>query len=102
MKNNNLVEINYLRQTLKTRLPQLIKQYKIKSLGLFGSYLRGEQNRNSDLDILIEFSETPGLFTFMELERELSQLLGVKVDLVMKKTLKPVIGKQILNEVVYV
>lgn len=102
MKNNNLVEINYLRQTLKTRLPQLIKQYKIKSLGLFGSYLHGEQNRNSDLDILIEFSETPGLFTFVELERELSQLLGVKVDLVMKKTLKPVIGKQILNEVVYV
>jgi hypothetical protein len=50
--------------------------------------------------VLVEFAEEPGLFGFIELEDHLSSLLGVKVDLVMKDTLKPRIGQQILNEVV--
>lgn len=78
----------------------LRKRFHIQYLGVFGSYVQGSPRRDSDLDILVEFSETPSLFEFIELEGYLSKLLGVKVDLVMKGTLKPLIGRQILNEVV--
>ena len=80
----------------------LRRDFKIKQLGIFGSYVRDEQKRNSDVDILVEFSETPGLFDFMKIENNLGALLKKKVDLVMKGALKPAIGKHIMNEVVYV
>lgn len=73
----------------------------METLGVFGSYVRREQNPESDIDILVTFKKTPGLLKFIELENHLSDLLGVKVDLVMKNVLKPAIGKHILNEVVY-
>ncbi len=56
----------------------LKEQYKIRSLGLFGSYVRGEQKKNSDVDILVEFCETPGLFTFIRLEEELSRIIRMQ------------------------
>ena len=59
----------------------------------------GEQELDSDLDLLIEFHDPPGMFGFVRLENELSELLGVQVDLVMKSALKPNIGRYILNEV---
>lgn len=74
-------------------------QYNVKYIGLFGSYIRGEQTPESDLGILVEFSKTPTLFQFINLENYLSDNLGIKVDLVMKDSLKPNIGKHILNEV---
>jgi len=80
-------------------LPQLEDRYNVKYIGLFGSYVRGEQTAESDLDILVEFSKTPTLFQFINLENYLSDTLGIKVDLVMKDSLKPNIGKYILNEV---
>jgi predicted nucleotidyltransferase len=67
---------------------------------VFGSIVRNDQDHNSDLDILISFSEEPGLFSFIELENELSDILGVKVDLVMEDALKPGIAERILDEVV--
>lgn len=70
--------------------------------GCFGSHVRNKQKRSSDLDMLVEFSEPPGLFKFIELEHYLGDLLGVKVDLVMKEVLKPTIGRRILSEVVLV
>jgi uncharacterized protein len=85
---------------LQQELPILRTGFHIKYLGLFGSYVQGTPRRDSDLDVLVEFSKVPGLFEFIELEDHLSALLGVKVDLVMKDTLKPLISKQILNEVV--
>lgn len=78
---------------------ELGKRYPIKSLGVFGSYAKGEQNRASDVDILVEFSRPIGLLKFLQLEGELRSLLGVKVDLVTKKALKPRIGRRILKEV---
>lgn len=80
-------------------LPQLEDRYNVKYIGLFGSYVRGEQTAESDLDILVEFSKTPTLLQFINLENYLSDTLGIKVDLVMKDSLKPNIGKYILNEV---
>ena len=74
----------------------------MKEIGVFGSFVRGEAKKSSDIDILVEFSEPVGLFEFMELEEYLEKLLGHKVDLVSKKALKPIIGKYILEEVVIV
>jgi len=62
--------------------------------------VQGTSRKNSDLDVLVEFSQAPSLFEFLQLESDLSALLGVKVDLVMKSTLKPLIGQHILSEVV--
>ncbi len=85
---------------LRNRLPELGERYRVKSLGLFGSYIRGDEREGSDLDLLVEFTDTPDLLEFVALGRELSDLLGVRVDLVMKRTLKPIIGERILKEVV--
>lgn len=85
---------------LRRHLPALAKSYQVKSLGLFGSHVRDQQRVDSDLDILVEFYQPPGLFKFVRLENYLSDLLGVRVDLVMKDALKPAIGRRILQEVV--
>jgi predicted nucleotidyltransferase len=87
---------------LRQNLPEIAQRFLVKSLSLFGSYVRGQQRKRSDLDILVEFSEPPSFFEFLALERYLSELLGVKVDLVMKDALKPTIGKHILAEAVSV
>lgn len=81
---------------------ELTEQYGLKEIGIFGSYVRGEQTEESDLDILIEFEKPVGFVKFLRLENKLSELLGIKVEIVTKKALKPFIGKRILQEVVYV
>lgn len=81
-------------------LPELEDGYGVKTLGVFGSYARGESRRKSDLDLLVEFSRVPTMFEFIRLERYLTTILGVKVDLVMRTALKPEIGKRISDEVV--
>jgi predicted nucleotidyltransferase len=79
-------------------LPNLRKKYPIKSLGIFGSYVRNEEASLSDLDILVEFDQPIG---YIELESDLSKRLGIKVDLVSKGALFGKIGQHILSEVVY-
>jgi uncharacterized protein len=88
------------KRILRRHLPELQARYAIKSLGVFGSYVRGEAGKRSDLDVLVEFESAPSLFKFIDLEEQLAEVLGVKVDLVMKSALKPAIGRQILAEVV--
>ncbi|MEW6482160.1 MAG: nucleotidyltransferase family protein [bacterium] len=87
---------------LKEIKADIQKSYFIKQIGVFGSYIRREEESESDLDILVEFYKPIDIFKFMELERFLSQELNIKVDLVSKKALKPFIGREILKEVVYV
>lgn len=77
-------------------------KYKVSSISLFGSYVRNEQMPGSDLDILVEFSETIDLFEFVQLEDYFSQLLDCKVDLIMKNSLKPQIKHAILSEAIEV
>ncbi len=96
------VNLNRIREILSEHKELLKKRFKVKEIGLFGSYVRGEQKETSDVDVLVEFEETPTLLEFVELENYLSELLGVKVDLVMKRALKPNIRKFVLKEVVYV
>lgn len=86
--------------TLKERFPELAARYHVRSLGVFGSYVRHEAQPESDLDILVSFDNTPSLITFLALENHLADVLGVKVDLVMEDALKPHIGERILSEVV--
>ncbi|MFQ5677813.1 MAG: nucleotidyltransferase family protein [bacterium] len=79
----------------------LHKKYRIRELGLFGSYVRNENSTESDVDILVEFDEVPDLLTFVEIEAYLEKILNAKVDLVRKKALRPELREFILNEVHY-
>ncbi len=93
--------ISQIENAIKTSKSVLFQKYHLKEIGIFGSYVRNEQKNTSDLDVLVEYEQTPGLFAFVRLENELSKLLDIKVDLVMKSSLKPHIGKRILSEVHY-
>jgi predicted nucleotidyltransferase len=94
--------IKDVRQKIRNLKPIIRERYKVRTIGVFGSYVRGEAKEKSDLDVLVEFSEPISLLKFVELENFLSDSIGVKVDLVMKNALKPRIGKHILEEVVAV
>ena len=87
---------------LKENLPSYRNNFKVKSLGIFGSYISGTPAKESDVDILVEFEKPVSLFEFLDFEEHLSELIGKKVDLVMKGALKPEIGKHILKEVQYI
>jgi predicted nucleotidyltransferase len=89
-------------EILHEQIPLLAERYNVEKLEVFGSYVRSEQKNDSDLDILVTFKEVPSLLTFIAIENYLSDLLGVKVDLVMKDSLKPKIGQQILREAISV
>jgi len=92
-------DIARMKRILRSHLPELRARYNVQSLGLFGSYVRGNQRKRSDLDVLVEFGEgSLSLLDFVGLENHLGDLLGVKVDLVDKSGLKPGIGKHVLQE----
>jgi predicted nucleotidyltransferase len=91
-----------VKELLQKNKPKFREQYGLKNIGIFGSYVRGEQVTESDLDILVELEKPIGFVKFMRLENALAQLLGVRVEIVTKKALKPHIGKRILEEVKYV
>ncbi len=78
------ITLEEIRCALKGVLPAITENYGVKTLGVFGSYAKGESNRSSDIDLMVEFSQTPTMFEFVRLERYLTTILGVNVDLVMK------------------
>lgn len=84
--------------TLREMLPELKNKYKISSLEIFGSALRDDFSDQSDIDILVKFDEPPTLLKFLELENYLSDLLSMRIDLVMRDSLKPGLKEQILSE----
>jgi predicted nucleotidyltransferase len=93
-----------IEKILKAQKPCLAAEYGITEIGIFGSYVRGEQRLDSDLDVLIELQRPPriSLIGLVELEAYLSELLGVKVDIAIRQNLKPRVGKHILADVVMV
>jgi predicted nucleotidyltransferase len=93
--------VEKIKETLAEHKQELKERFKVEEIGIFGSYVRKEQKRKSDVDILVTFYETVDLFTFVELENYLRDLLGLKVDLVMKDALKPRLKERILSEAVY-
>jgi predicted nucleotidyltransferase len=94
-------EAERYREQLRAMLPELAEKYGVSELGLFGSRVRGDHRPDSDLDVLVSYRPDArvSLFTLVELEFELADRLGVKVDLVPKSCLKPIIGRYILREV---
>ena len=94
--------VSEIRSILKRHFKDVQEKYGVKDIGIFGSYVRGEASVESDVDILVEFypEASISLLDFIELENYLTDLLGVKVDLVEKSSLKPRIGKRVLQEVV--
>jgi predicted nucleotidyltransferase len=97
-----MLTIKEIKKILKKNRKLLEEKYKVRKIGVFGSYIRKEANKKSDIDILVEFFETPDLFEFIELENFLIKLLKIKVDLVTKDALKPLIKKEILRETIYI
>jgi predicted nucleotidyltransferase len=94
--------LDEIAEILQAQKPLLAQEYGVREIGVFGSYVRHEQRPDSDLDVLIEFEQPTriGLIALVGLENYLSDLLGVKVDLVIRKNLKRRIGEHILQEVV--
>ena len=93
--------LDQIQQVLRAQLPRLQEEFQVESLGVFGSYARREAGPESDLDLLVSFHRPIGLLRFMALEERLSDLVGVPVDLVTRKALKPRLGRRILKEVSY-
>jgi len=93
--------IEEIKEVLAKHKEEVRERFKVKEIGLFGSYVRQEQRKRSDVDILVEFYETIDLFEFVELGDYLSEILGVKVDLIMKDALKPRLKERILSEAIY-
>ena len=91
-----------IKKILVAHKDELRSKYGVETIGVFGSYIRGDQEDSSDIDILVEFERPVGLLEFVRLKNYLSDLCEVNVDLVMKKALRPRIGVRILKEVVYV
>ena len=91
-----------LADLIRQHLDELRKDYNVASLALFGSYVRGDQTPESDVDILVEFSGPVGMFQFMGLERALSNIVARKVDLVSKKGMKPMIYEMVKDSLYFV
>ena len=100
--NNRKVGYKLYARILSRHKKDLSERYKVNEIGIFGSHVRGEQKKRSDVDILVDFSEVPGLLKFISLENHLRSILKKKVDLVDKKGIRPELRDIILNEVVYI
>lgn len=83
---------------IKSRIIPVLKRNSVTRAGIFGSYARGEQKENSDIDILIAIPLSINLLDFIGLKQELEDVLGKKVDLVEYDTIKPLIKKRVLKE----
>jgi len=85
-------------EEMKKKIVKILKKNKVVRAGIFGSYARGEQNENSDIDILVEPTRSMSLFDFVGVKLEIEDELKNKVDFVSYKTIHPRLRKQILNE----
>lgn len=91
-------EVRRLAERLRALLPDLRQRYGLGSVALFGSYVRNEQRPDSDLDVLVRFTKPLSLFDLMDLENELVEFLGVKVDIANRDRLRVRIDRYILQE----
>jgi predicted nucleotidyltransferase len=93
-------DIHQILTILKKITPLIKKKYHVDSIEVFGSYIRNKQKTKSDLDILVTFIQIPSLLKFVELENYLSDTIGIKVDLVMKDSIKPRLRDSILSSAI--
>ena len=92
-----------IKRELKKNKSEIKKRFQVKEIGLFGSYVRNEQTKHSDLDVLVDFTKPIG-WDVVELHEYLQELLGVKIDLVLKQGIKrnKKLWKLVKQEVIYV
>jgi predicted nucleotidyltransferase len=96
--------MNTIIQTLQKNLPILKAKYPLLYIGVFGSYSRGEENTNSDLDIIYETLPNTflNLHNYLSLQKDLSQMTNLKIDLVNKKYMNEVVWLNAKKEIVYI
>jgi predicted nucleotidyltransferase len=94
--------LDEIKEILTKHKEEVQQEYKVSELGIFGSFVRGEQKKRSDIDILVEYSELPDLLKLIELENRLQKLLKRKVDLIEKSGIRTELKEIILKEVVYI
>jgi len=95
-------QIDRVKKILSDHRNEIRQEHKIRKMGIFGSYVRGEQKKKSDIDILVEFDEPVSLLDWVGAENYLTDILGIKVDLVPREDVRPELKKRIFKEVVYV
>ena len=107
MKNLNLLfkkckmTLTDIKNKLTALKPELHKRFGVSEIGVFGSWVRGEQKETSDIDVLVDFDRTVGLFEIMELQDYLEETFNCKVDIAARDSLRKYIGRHILAEVQY-
>jgi len=104
MNESDEITLNEITDIIKKHKAELQKKYKVKDIGIFGSYVRGEQKIRSDVDILVEFNEEdiPGLYKFIEFEHYIEKIIRKKVDLVRRGAIRSELKDIILDEVIYI
>ncbi len=96
------LSLAHIKNTLAALKPELHERFGVSEIGVFGSWVRGEQRPDSDIDLLVEFDRPVGLFEIMALEDYLQSAFGHKVDIAVRRSLRQYIGQYILREVEYV
>ena len=86
------------REEIFEKIAQSLKNQGARKIAVFGSYVRGEEKPGSDIDIIVEFSERKSLLELVRIERELSEVLGIKVDLLTEKSISPYLIDTIKKE----
>lgn len=94
--------LDEVKEILTKHKAEVQEKYGVKEIGIFGSFVRGEQKRLSDIDILVEYSELPDIFLLIDLEDYLRKILHKKVDLIRKETIRPELKEIISKEAVYI
>ena len=83
---------------IREQIEPILKEYNVGYAGVFGSFARGKENENSDLDLLVEFTQPTGFFELVGLEDELTETLGRKVDVIANGYLNPIFKKRIIKD----
>ncbi len=96
------MNIHEILAKLKALKPELQRRYKVREIGIFGSWVRGEQHEKSDIDVLVDFEEGADLFDWIGLALYLEETLGCPVDVVPRKALRPELRRAVLEQVVKV
>ena len=94
--------LNEILKELKSILPEIQSKYSVLSIEVFGSYTINRQTSRSDVDLLVTFTKTPGLLKYIELENFISDKLNLKVDLVMKDSIKPALKNYISPQAIHI
>ena len=97
-----MATLDEIKKIINEHKQELKEKHKIIEIGIFGSYVRGEQKKKSDVDILVEFGEPISLLDLVGAENYISDLIRKKVDLVPKKDVRPELKERILREVIYI